>query len=57
MVPTSMPSKPTIDRSCGTRNPSARALRIVASARKSLEANIPVSVGFFCRNSKSKSLI
>ena len=44
--PTLIPSKPTIDKSFGTRIDSLRALRIVANARKSLEAKIAVRLGW-----------
>ena len=48
--PTSMPSKPIIDRSRGTLRASFLALRMIASARKSLDAKIPVMDGFSMRN-------
>ena len=38
-----------IDKSLGTFKSSFLALRIIASARKSLEAKIPVIVGYFFR--------
>ena len=48
--PTSMPSKPIIDRSRGTLRSSFLALRMIASARKSLDAKIPVMDAFSMRN-------